>query len=140
MKLSIIVPVYNEEKTIATVIDKLLSLSIQSTIIEIVIVNDGSSDNTFSQLKKYKSLKKITIINSEKNKGKGIAVMKGISHATGDYVIIQDADLEYDPQQISKLVGKISENSSVVIYGTRLNRMPHLKKEEARPRFLLHYI
>jgi len=136
MKLSIIIPVYNEEKTILEVIDRVLDADITDVKKEIIIVDDSSTDSTREKLKKVKTAK---IILHKKNQGKGAAVKTGIKNATGDYIIIQDADLEYHPKFIKKLVVEIKKNNAVVVYGTRLNRMPHLKKEEKKHLFILHY-
>jgi glycosyltransferase involved in cell wall biosynthesis len=137
MKLSIIIPVYNEEKTILNVISNLKKLIIPSVSKEIIVVDDGSSDSTKEKLK---TLREIRIIFHEKNKGKGAAVKTGIKNATGDYIIIQDADLEYNPKYIESLIKPIQEGKSKVVYGTRLNRMPNLKGEEKTLQFLTHYL
>ena len=136
MKLSIIVPVYNEQKTISDILNALEKLTIPSVTKEVIVVDDGSTDFTREKLKKIKWPK---IVLHEKNKGKGAAVKTGIEHATGDYIIIQDADLEYDPKYIKELIKPILEGKAKVVYGTRLKRMPNLSKEEKRFRFLLHY-
>jgi dolichol-phosphate mannosyltransferase len=135
MKLSIIVPVYNEENTILEILKRLDKLSIQGVVKEVIVVDDGSTDSTREKLKTIKNFK---IIYHSKNKGKGAAVKTGIKEAHGEYIIIQDADLEYNPQQIKNLVAAISGEKSV-IYGTRLDRMPHLGKEEKKHLFILHY-
>jgi len=135
MKLSIIVPVYNEEKTILEILKRLEEISIPKVIKEVIVVDDGSTDSTRAKLK---TVKKIKIIFHKQNKGKGAAVKTGIKEAKGDYIIIQDADLEYDPRSIKNLTAQISSKNSV-IYGTRLNRMPHLDKEEKKHLFILHY-
>src|ERR1035437_2725589 len=135
MKLSIIVPVYNEEKTILEILKRLDKLSIPKVIKEVIVVDDGSTDSTREKLKSVKNFK---VILHKQNKGKGAAVKTGIKEAKGDYIIIQDADLEYNPQQIKKLVAEIKGEKSVV-YGTRLARMPHLNKEEKKHLFILHY-
>lgn len=140
MKLSIIIPVYNEEKTIAKVIDNVYSVNFDNITREIIIVDDGSSDKSLNEIKRAITGKKdITLIEQGENQGKGAAVASGIVEASGDYIIIQDADFEYDPNQIKELVKPILENRAKVVYGTRLNRMPHLGGEEKRARFLLHY-
>jgi len=136
MKLSIIVPVYNEEKTILAVLTALDKLVIPSVSKEVIVVDDGSTDSTRKKLEKVKWPK---IIMHEKNKGKGAAVKTGIKNATGDYIIIQDADLEYNPEYIKSLIKPIREGKAKVVYGTRLNRMPNLSGEERTFRFLLHY-
>lgn len=140
MKLSIIIPVYNEEKTIAKVIDNVYSVNFDNITREIIIVDDGSSDKSLAEIKKAVSGKKdIKLIVQGKNQGKGAAVAAGIEEATGDYIIIQDADFEYDPNYIKKLIVPVLNNEAKVVYGTRLNRLPHLSREEKRARFLLHY-
>lgn len=140
MKLSIIIPVYNEEKTIAQVIKNVYEVDFENLSREIIIVDDGSSDESLNEIKKATAGRKdIKLIEQRKNQGKGAAVSKGIKKASGDYIIIQDADLEYDPNYIKELVKPILNNQAKVVYGTRLNRMPHLGGEEKRARFLLHY-
>lgn len=140
--LSIIVPVYNEEKTVGKILKQLDSLSLPVKK-EIVIVDDGSSDGTVIQIKKFLNNSKgsqIKLIKHAKNQGKGKAVRTGISKAKGDYVVIQDADLEYEPKYLKTLTQPIINRESQVVYGTRLKRMPNLKEDERTPRFLLHYL
>lgn len=140
MKLSIIIPVYNEERTIAQVIKNVYSVEFENLTREIIVVDDGSTDDSLGEIKKAISgIRDIRLIELGKNQGKGAAVTRGIEEASGDYVIIQDADFEYDPNYIKELVKPIIENRAKVVYGTRLNRMPHLGGEEKRARFLLHY-
>jgi dolichol-phosphate mannosyltransferase len=138
MKLSIIIPVFNEEKSVLDVIKRVKEVTIPGVTKEIIIVNDGSTDGTEEKLQNI-DIKHITIINHKKNQGKGAAVITGIKHATGKYIVIQDADLEYDPQFITKLIEPILAGNAKVVYGTRLNRLPNFKKEEGEPLFLLHY-
>jgi len=129
MKLSIIIPVFNEEKTVKELIER-----------EIIVVDDGSTDATASEIKNQKlKIKNLKIFQHPKNMGKGAAVKTGIEHATGEYVIIQDADLEYDPKYIKILIKPIITKEAKVVYGTRLDRLPHLGGEEKNLRFLLHY-
>jgi len=139
MKLSIIIPVYNEEKTIIEVLDRVRKEIIPEVEKEIIVVDDGSKDSTREKLKALKA-DDLKIIFHEKNGGKGKAVRTGIENATGDYIIIQDADLEYHPKYIKDLVKPILEKKAEVVYGTRLNRMPHLRGEEAKNLFILHYL
>lgn len=141
MKLSIIIPVFNEEKTIVKILDKVFKLKIPDVEKEIIVVDDGSSDNTASQLAKYeKTNRGIKVIINKKNKGKGNAVLTGINKATGDYSVVQDADLEYDPEDIKKLILPIVLGKAKVIYGTRLKRLPNLSGEERTIQFFVHYI
>lgn len=140
MKLSIIIPVFNEEKTVAKIIDKILNLTINGVTKEIIIVDDGSSDASVNIIEEKIKGKNIKFIKHAKNQGKGGAVRTGIKNSTGDYIVIQDADLEYDPNDIKKLFAPIKEKRAQVVYGTRLNRLPNLKKDEKNPLFLLHYL
>jgi len=118
MKLSIIIPVYNEEKTIGKVIDKLLRVKLPCRK-EIIIVDDGSTDGTKEITKNQKlRTKNIKIIMHKHNQGKGAAIQSGIKKATGDYILIQDADLEYNPSEIPKLLAPIlnqKDRSSVIL-------------------------
>jgi len=140
MKLSIIIPVYNEEKTINDVVKQVIGVDLSPMKKEIVIVNDASEDSTGEKLSSlvtnYSELKVFT---HEVNKGKGAAVRTGMEKATGDYIVIQDADLEYDPIQLQELIKPIIKQKTEVVFGTRLKRLPHLQGEESKPRFLLHY-
>lgn len=138
MKLSVIIPVFNEENTILEVVKRLLNTKFPKVDREIIIVDDGSTDSTREKLKKIKS-QEIKIIYHKKNSGKGAAVITGINNSKGDYIIIQDADLEYHPRYINSLLEPILKKNAEVVYGTRLNRMPHLKKEEKKHLFILHY-
>jgi len=142
MKLSIIVPVFNEEKTIAQVLERVLNLKIPGAKKEVIVVDDGSTDTTSSEIKnliRHFGGKNFKVLRHAKNLGKGAAVRTGIRRATGDYIIIQDADLEYDVNDIPRLVAEIKGKKDVV-YGTRLARLPHLTDEERRLQFLIHYL
>lgn len=122
MKLSIIIPVFNEEKTIKKILKKVLSVKLPTSFKrEIIIVDDGSSDNTSERVKKLVGVKKIF---HEKNLGKGTAVTSGLRKVTGDIIIIQDADLEYDPACYPALLKPIIESKAEVVYGTRLTNYP----------------
>ncbi len=115
MRLSIIIPAHNEEKFIEQTIDKIFRLEIEK---EVIIVNDGSTDNTQRILENLKNKYNFKLIKCEKNSGKGKAINNGLLEVTGDFLVIQDADLEYDPKDIPKLLEKIDENASAV-YGNR---------------------
>ena len=121
MKLSIIVPVYNEEKTISKILDKLVKVNLGIKK-EIIIINDGSTDNSKKVIENYLKDKKTQINFKFKNKengGKGSAIKEGVKLATGDIITIQDADLEYNPEDFRKLIKPIIENKALVIYGSR---------------------
>lgn len=140
MKLSIIIPVYNEERTILEIINEVYKVKIPGFNKEIIIVDDGSTDGTIEKIeKKVKGKNSIQFLKHPKNAGKGAAIRTALKKATGDYIIIQDADLEYHPRYIRRLTSPLKKNMATVIYGTRLNRLPNLSREERSPRFLLHY-
>ena len=139
MKLSIIVPAFNEEKTIGEMLSKLISLNIGSIDKEIIVVNDGSTDSTGQIIEKIKKYNQsLIVIDHVKNKGKGAAVRTGFTSATGDILIIQDADLEYNPNDIPKIIKPIVEKNARVVYGTRLKIKPILFGKNKTP-LLLHF-
>jgi len=118
-KLSIIIPAYNEANTIHKILNKVLNVTLLNNIKkEIIIVNDASTDNTAEAIEKYIEEKQTSIIrlyNQEKNMGKGAALHKGISLATGDYLVIQDADLEYDPEEYNLLIQPVLDGFADVV-------------------------
>ena len=118
-KFSIIVPIYNEDATILTVLQKLNTLKKYYQNIQIIVINDGSKDNSLEILENNKSLYD-TLINNSTNKGKGNAVKKGLEVADGDYITFQDADLEYDPNDYQKLINPILAGKTKVVYGSRV--------------------
>ncbi len=138
MKLSIIVPVFNENSTVVEVLERVKKEPIPGVEKEIVVVDDGSTDGTIEKLKSLK-LSGLKIIFHEKNQGKGAAVITGIKNSSGDYIIIQDADLEYHPKFIKYLIKPILDGKAKVVYGTRIKRLPNFKNEERNLRFLIHY-
>lgn len=141
MKLSIIIPVFNEEKTVVQVLKKLSEVKIVGVEKEIIAVNDGSTDATASEIHNLEfKMRNFKIITHPSNLGKGAAVISGIKNATGDYILIQDADLEYNPGDIQKLLLPIRKNKTQVVYGTRLKRLPDFSRDERTFRFLLHFI
>ena len=115
MKLSVIMPVHNEVETINEIIERVLNISV---VYELIIIDDGSQDGTIEAVEKISS-DKIKIIKHETNKGKGVAVRRGFDAAGGDIVVIQDADLEYDPQDFTRLIKPFEDNGANVVYGVR---------------------
>lgn len=128
--MSIIIPAYNEAKTIHLILNKIKDVKLQNQIEkEIIIVNDCSNDDTeeviYNYLKLQNSLK-ISYYRHDVNKGKGAALHTGIQKATGDYLIIQDADLEYDPQEYNLLLQPIIDGFADIVYGSRfMGGNPH---------------
>lgn len=116
MNLSVIIPVYNEVKNINEIVKRVLATKLAK---EIVIVDDGSQDGTRDLLQKMDGRKKVRVILHEKNQGKGAAVVTGLNAATGDVLLIQDADLEYDPRDYPALLKPIQEGLADVVYGSR---------------------
>jgi len=115
-KLTFIIPVYNEIKTIEKLIKKILKLNIKK---QIIIIDDGSNDGTEQILRKYKNLLDKLIIH-KKNLGKGAAIKSGQKHIKGKYVAIQDADLEYDPNDLKKIINEMDKKNLKVMYGSRV--------------------
>ena len=130
LKLSIIIPIYNEYHNIDEVINRINSVILPDEIsgLEMVLVDDGSIDGTATKLEKYKNINKMIIHESRLNFGKGTATRVGLTYVTGDIVLIQDADLEYDPNDYPKLLAPIINREADIVYGSRfLNQKKRLK-------------
>jgi len=130
MVLSIIIPAYNEERTITTILEKVQSVElIRGIAKEIVVVNDCSKDGTEDVVQAYMATHQeagIRYLRHEKNAGKGAAIHTGIREASGDYIIVQDADLEYDPSEYNILLGPIVNGFADVVFGSRfMGGNPH---------------
>lgn len=121
MKVSVIIPVYNEEKTVAQIVKKVKKLPFKK---EIIVVNDGSTDNTAKVLKQLNP-RNVTILSHKRNKGKGAAIKTGFKKATGEIVAIQDADLEYAPEELPMLIEPILKGKADVVYGSRFINLKH---------------
>ncbi|HSW60608.1 MAG TPA: glycosyltransferase family 2 protein [bacterium] len=135
MKLSVLIPVYNEENTVADLIRKVSAIKGMGNIseLEIIAVNDCSVDNTLKILKDIEIAGLIKLVHHELNMGKGAAIRTAIAHATGEFTIFQDADLEYDPADIVKMAGVVEEKGLDILYGSRF-----LAKKES-PLGKFHY-
>lgn len=118
MKISIVIPVYNEKKYIEEIIKKVHRQKVKAPK-EIILVNDGSNDGTDKVLARLKKKYPFHLFSNTQNRGKGYSLRKGFSKATGDIIIIQDADLEYDPGEYNRLLNPILMNKADVVYGSR---------------------
>ena len=125
-KLTIIIPVYNEIKTIEKLIKKILKIKIKK---QLIIVDDGSSDGTELILKKYKN-RIDRLITHKKNLGKGAAIKSGQKFVKGKYIGIQDADLEYDPRDLKKIVNEMDKKNLKVMYGSRVLKKNKFKNTQ----------
>jgi glycosyltransferase involved in cell wall biosynthesis len=129
VKLSIIVPVYNEAQTIESVVDRILAVDLGSIEREVLIVNDGSDDATRSNIEasRWRGDPQIKTLDNPINLGKGAAIRHGLRFATGDILLIQDADLELDPGQYMQLLQPILDGRTDIVYGSRfLAGAPHV--------------
>ncbi|WP_420151662.1 glycosyltransferase family 2 protein [Spirosoma sp.] len=131
MLLSVLIPAYNEIKSIDTLLEKVQAVPLNK---EIIIVDDGSTDGTREKLATYQSEPNIKVIFHEHNQGKGAAIRTAINHMTGNIAIVQDADLEYEPQDYLALVKPIAEGKEKVVYGSRF------LKSENRHSYMSFYI
>ena len=114
--LSVVIPVYNELNTIGRILSRVASLNLN---LELVIVDDFSTDGTRGILEQIKDLPRVKVILKEKNEGKGAALRTGFEHVEGDYVVVQDADLEYNPSDIPMLIQPLLKDEADVVYGSR---------------------
>lgn len=119
MKLSIIIPCYNEKNTIAEVLKRIDGISLPQITFDIIVVDDGSTDGSYQILESLKKIYNFKLLRHKKNSGKGQAIKTALALASGDYVIIQDADLEYNPQNYQKLLECALKNRAKVVYGSR---------------------
>jgi len=127
--LSVIIPAYNEARTIHRILERVIAVDLHGIKKEIIIVNDCSKDDTLSALQNFiaaHNYSNLRLVSHDVNKGKGAAIRTGIQSATGDWVIVQDADLEYYPQEFNKLLAPILSGFADVVYGSRfIGGNPH---------------
>jgi glycosyltransferase involved in cell wall biosynthesis len=138
LKLSIIIPVYNEEKTIREIVSQVKKVKLPIGLAkEIIVVDDCSGDESYKILKNIDGLQ---LIKHDKNMGKGAAIRSGIKKSSGNLILIQDADLEYDPFDYPKLVDPILSGKTKVVYGTRLKNYPVRVFGRRHTPFVTHYL
>lgn len=126
--LSVVIPVYNEKETLAELVRRVEAVPLINDMgKQIILVDDGSTDGTRELLEQWKQEEDYTIVLHERNKGKGAAIRSGLPKVAGEYVIIQDADLEYDPQDYNAMLSKMIAEDVPVVYGSR-----QLKKQDNR--------
>lgn len=114
--VSVIIPAFNEEQTIRQVVDAVNSLPIEK---QIIVVNDGSTDGTYKVLEELQATYELTIVHCEENRGKGFAIRSGLSYVKGEAVVIQDADMELSPADLSQLLEPLEKEGIQVVYGSR---------------------
>jgi len=116
MMLSILMPLYNEERTVAEIVERVLALDLEK---ELVIIDNGSTDGTASKISRFSNRANIKIISNPKNIGKGDGIIAGLKEATGKYTIIQDGDLEYEPNDIIPMVELAEKEKALAVFGSR---------------------
>jgi len=131
MKISVVIPTYNEVDTIREIISRVQAVDMDK---EIIIVDDGSTDGTKEALEALESTQNLSVLYHKQNRGKGAALQTGFEAVSGDIIVIQDADLEYDPREYQRLLEPILDGRADVVYGSRFLGGPH------RVLFFWHYV
>lgn len=132
MKLSIIIPAFNERNTIKEIVRRVRTVELDGVEKEVIVVDDGSTDGTTDVLK-IEEDSGLRVIYHSRNRGKGASIRSALAYATGDYIVIQDADLEYDPEDLSKLIAPVLRKKADVVYGSRFTG-------ERRNMFFWHFV
>jgi len=135
IKVSVVIPVYNEALTVEELINKVRAVPFGAIAKEIIIVDDCSTDSTREKLKQFAAFNEIKIVLHQKNRGKGACLKTGFAHASGNFIIIQDADLEYNPAEYPLLLAPLLNNSADIVYGSRF-----LKTSGNKSFYTAHYL
>jgi dolichol-phosphate mannosyltransferase len=120
IKLSLVIPCFNEQETLEKCVERVLEIADEHLSLEVIIVDDASADKSLAIAQKLASLyPQIVVLHHEKNQGKGAALRTGFARVTGDYAVVQDADLEYDPRELKDLIEPFAKHSADVVFGSR---------------------